>query len=150
MEKNVIISIKGMQNYEGVSEDTIELITEGRLMDCGEDGLTLTYQESELTGMEGTLTTFQVEKSGRIILLRMGEVNSQMVFEEGRRHLSLYQTPVGDLSVGIRANRIRSTLEMTGGELEIDYAIELDHTLAGQNLFRIQVREDKRPHHIKQ
>ncbi len=150
MEKNVIISIKGMQNYEGIEEDTIELVTEGRLLDCGDDGLTLTYQESELTGMEGTLTSFQVEKSGRITLLRMGEVNSQMVFEEGRRHLSLYQTPVGDLSVGIRASRIRNTLNMAGGELEIDYAIELDHTLAGQNLFKIHVREDNRHALIQQ
>ncbi len=144
MEKNVIISIKGMQAYEGLEEDTIELVTQGRLLDCGEDGLTLSYQESELTGMEGTLTTFQVEKTGRVILLRTGQVNSQMVFEEGRRHLSLYQTPVGDLSVGIRANRVRNTLGMQGGELEIDYAIELDHALAGQNIFHIKVREDNR------
>jgi len=151
MEKNVIISIKGMQAYEGTGDDSIELVTEGRLLDCGEDGLSLSYQERELTGMEGTLTTFQVEKNGRITLLRMGEVNSQMVFEEGRRHLSLYQTPYGDLSVGVLANKVKNTLNMSGGELEIDYAIEIDHILAGQNLFHIKVREDNRPGHgIKQ
>ena len=147
MEKDVIISIKGMQSYEGVDDDTIELVTKGRLLDCGEDGLTLTYQESELTGMEGTLTSFQVEKSGRVTLWRMGEFNSQMVFEEGKRHLSLYQTPYGDLSVGVRANKVKNTLGMTGGDLEIDYAIEIDHALAGQSLFRIHVREDSRPGH---
>ncbi len=147
MEKNVIISIKGMQNSAEAGEDAIELVTEGRLLDCGDDGLSLSYQESELTGMEGTLTTFQVEKNGRVTLLRMGEVNSQMVFEEGRRHLSLYQTPYGDLAMGILANRVRSTLDMSGGELEIDYAIEIDHLLAGQNLFHIHVREDNRPGH---
>ena len=30
MEKDVIISIKGMQAYEGNEEDTVELVTEGR------------------------------------------------------------------------------------------------------------------------
>lgn len=145
MEKNVIISIQGMQSYEGAGEDAVELVTEGRLLDCGDDGLSLSYQESELTGMEGTLTTFQVEKSGRVTLLRMGEFNSQMVFEEGRRHLSLYQTPYGDLSIGVLANKVRNTLGMSGGDLEIDYAIEIDHALAGQSLFRIHVREDRRP-----
>ncbi len=144
MEKRVIISIKGMQNYEGTDPDTVELVTQGRLLDCGEDGLSLSYQESELTGMEGTLTTFQVEKSGRVTLMRLGEFNSEMVFEEGRRHLSLYQTPYGDLSVGIRANRVRNSLGMNGGDLEIDYAIEIDHALAGQSLFQIHVREDER------
>lgn len=145
MEKNVIISIKGMQSYDGAGDDAIELVTEGRLLDCGDDGLSLSYQESELTGMEGTLTTFQVEKNGRVTLLRMGEYNSQMVFEEGRRHLSLYQTPYGDLSIGVLANKVRNTLGMSGGDLEIDYAIEIDHSLAGQSLFQIHVREDCRP-----
>lgn len=151
MEKNVIISIKGMQSYDGAEDEAIELVTEGRLLDCGDDGLSLSYQESELTGMEGTLTTFQVEKNGRVTLLRMGEFNSQMVFEEGRRHLSLYQTPYGDLSIGVLANKVRNTLGMSGGDLEIDYAIEIDHALAGQSLFQIHVREDHRPEHsIKQ
>ncbi len=76
--------------------------------------------------------------------MRLGEFNSEMVFEEGRRHLSLYQTPYGDLSVGIRANRVRNSLGMNGGDLEIDYAIEIDHALAGQSLFQIHVREDER------
>ena len=89
---NVIISIKGKQSYEDAEDETIELVTEGRLEEDGSDGFTLSYQESELTGLEGTLTTFQIEKD-RITLMRVGEVNSQMVFEEGRRHLSMYNTP---------------------------------------------------------
>lgn len=36
---------------------------------------------------------------------------------------------------------MRSDLSASGGSIEIDYAIEIDHALAGQNLFRIQVRE---------
>ena len=56
MEKDVVISIKGMQKYEDAAPDTIELVTEGRLI-RDETGYTLTYQESELTGLEGTMTT---------------------------------------------------------------------------------------------
>ena len=92
MENNVIISIQGKQSFEQAEDETIELVTEGCLQADGEDGYTLTYQESELTGLEGTLTTFQIERD-RVTLLRIGEVNSQMVFEEGRRHLSMYNTP---------------------------------------------------------
>jgi len=144
MEKDVVISIRGMQKYDGTDEDCIELVTEGRLVDCGEEGLHLSYQESELTGMEGTLTSFRVEKNGRVTLVRSGGINSQMVFEEGKSHLSLYQTPYGDLSIGVRTSKIRNTLEMTGGELEIKYAIEIDNSMAGYNLFHIQVRENNR------
>lgn len=139
MEKNVIISIKGVQRLEDADPDTMELVTEGRLEQDG-NSYTLSYQESELTGLEGTLTTFQIERD-RVTLLRVGEVNSQMVFEEGRRHLSMYDTPYGALSVGINTRKMRAELDARGGSIEIDYAIEIDHALAGQNLFRIHVRE---------
>ena len=71
MEKNVIISIKGVQRLEDADPDTMELVTEGRLEQDG-NSYTLSYQESELTGLEGTLTTFQVEPD-RVTLLRVGE-----------------------------------------------------------------------------
>ena len=61
MENNVIISIQGKQSFEDAGEETIELVTEGRLEEDGQAGYTLSYQESELTGLEGTLTTFQIE-----------------------------------------------------------------------------------------
>ena len=57
MENNVIISIQGKQSFEAQDDDTIELVTEGCLEPDGDDGYTLSYQESELTGLEGTLTT---------------------------------------------------------------------------------------------
>ena len=60
MEKDVIISIKGTQKYDGGEPGAVELVTAGRLA-RDEAGYTLSYQESELTGLEGTLTTIQVE-----------------------------------------------------------------------------------------
>ena len=67
----MIISIKGVQRYENADPDTMELVTAGRLEREG-NSYTLSYQESELTGLEGTLTTFQIEPD-RVTLLRVGE-----------------------------------------------------------------------------
>ena len=139
VKKDVIISIKGLQQDPEGESDTITLVTAGRYYRKN-DHYYISYEESELTGLEGTLTTFQIERD-RVTLLRVGEVNSQMVFEEGRRHLSMYDTPYGALSVGINTRKMRAELDARGGSIEIDYAIEIDHALAGQNLFRIHVRE---------
>lgn len=139
MEKDVVISIKGMQNYEGEESDTIELVTEGRLT-RDEGGYTLSYQESELTGLEGTLTTIQVEGE-QVTLMRVGEVNSQMVFQEGRRHLSMYNTPYGAMAIGVNTRHLLAELNDQGGDIEIDYAIEIDHAIAGRNIFQIKVKE---------
>ena len=137
MDKSVIISIRGVQTLNDDPPEVIELVTEGRLMDCGDAGYTLSYQES---GLEGTLTTFQVEPDC-ITLMRMGEFNSQMVFQPGRRHFSMYDTPYGALSIGVNTKKMRADLDENGGEIEIDYAIEIDHAVAGENTFRIDVRE---------
>ena len=139
MEKNVVISIKGMQKYEGMAPDITELVTKGRLSREGESYI-LSYQESELTGLGGTLTTFQVE-GGQVTLLRVGEFNSQMVFQEGRRHLSMYNTPYGAMSVGVHTRHLLAQLSDQGGDIEVDYAIEVAHALAGRSIFRISVKE---------
>ena len=104
MEKDVVISIKGMQKYDNTDPDVIELVTEGRLTREG-NSYTLSYQESELTGLEGTLTTIQVDGE-QITLMRMGEFTSQMVFQEGRRHLSMYNTPYGAMAIGVNTRHL--------------------------------------------
>ena len=138
MEKDVIISIKGTQKYEHNAPDVIELVTQGRLKER-EGGYTLTYQESELTGLEGTRTTIEVEEE-QVTLLREGGVNSQMVFEEGRQHTSLYETPYGELSVDIQTSRLLHNLTERGGLMEIKYSIAVEHVVTGRNCFKIRVR----------
>ena len=138
MENNVIVSIRGRQDLGDGQNESIELVTEGRLAQ-GDQGYTLSYQESELTGLEGTQTTFQIE-DGRVTLLREGEFNSQMVFEQGRRHLSMYNTPYGALAVGINTRKMKVELAGLEGRIEITYAIEIDHAVAGENCFKIDVK----------
>lgn len=140
MEKNVIISIKSRHAYPGQDQDEMELVTAGTLTDCGDAGLTLSYQESEVTGLEGTLTTIMVEPA-RVTLLRVGSVNSQMVFEEGKRHLSMYNTPFGALSIGVNTRKMRSKFSGSGGDILIDYGLEIENGAAGDNFFQINVRE---------
>ena len=144
MKKDVIISIKGQQRGEGIDEEPIELVTAGTLERLGGGCYTLSYEESEVTGLAGTLTTIRVE-ADRVTLQRVGAVNSQMVFEEGRRHLSMYDTPYGALSVGIHTRKMRCCLNDMGGEVEVHYALEIEHGAVGQSVFHISVREAARP-----
>ena len=139
MDKDVVISIKGMQKYEGALPDVVELVTAGRLSREGES-YTLSYQESELTGLGGTLTTILVDGE-QVTILWVGEFNSQMVFQEGRRHLSLYNTPYGAMTIGVNTRHLLAQLTDQGGDIEVDYAIEVDHAMTGRSIFRINVKE---------
>lgn len=134
----VLLSIRGEQYFDGIDPDETELMTEGT-MELTENGMVLSYEESELTGMEGTTTTFEV-KGPRVTLTRSGAVNSQMVFEEGRQHTSLYETPFGELSVDIQTSELKHNLSERGGLMEIKYSIAVEHTVTGRNCFKIRVR----------
>ena len=141
METNklpVLLSIRGEQYFDDIDPDATELMTEGSMVLTG-DGMVLTYEESQLTGMEGTTTTFEV-KGPRVILTRSGTVNSQMVFEEGRQHTSLYETPFGELSVDIQTSVLKHNLTERGGVMEIKYSIAVEHTVTGRNCFKIRVK----------
>ena len=134
----VLLSIRGEQYFDGIDPDETELMTEGT-MALTDEGIVLSYEESELTGMEGTTTTFEV-KGPRVTLRRSGSVNSQMVFEEGRQHTSLYETPLGELSVDIQTSELKHNLTQRGGVMEIKYSIAVEHTVTGRNCFKIRVR----------
>ncbi len=134
----VMLSIRGEQYFDGIDPDAQELMTEGTLT-LTEDGMVLAYQETALTGMEGTTTRFQLQ-GPRVILTRSGTVNSQMVFEEGRQHTSLYETPFGELSVDIQTSVLKHNLTERGGLMEIKYSIAVEHTVTGKNCFKIRVK----------
>ena len=134
----VLLSIRGEQYFDGIDPDETELMTEGTIA-LTEDCMVLSYEESELTGMEGTTTTFEV-KGPRVTLTRSGAVNSQMVFEEGRQHTSLYVTPFGELSLDIQTSELKHNLSERGGLMEIKYSIAVEHTVTGRNCFKIRVR----------
>ena len=139
MEKPVIISIKGIQTGDTIGEETMELVTQG-ILGQDQDGFSLTYEESELTGLEGTTTTFRIGKD-RITLHREGTLRSDMIFQEGQRHFSTYETPYGGLILGVDTHRARSDIGRSGGDLEIRYALEVENEKVGENFFEIHVQE---------
>jgi len=142
-EKEVILYVRGEQYFDGIDPDGTELITEGT-MTIGDDGtVTLTYQETELTGMAGTTTRFTLQ-GDTVTLTRSGTVNSQMIFQQGVLHSSLYETPFGTLTVDISTSRLAHRLNGHGGLLEIRYAISVEHRVTGNHQFKIRVREKMR------
>lgn len=147
MEQNVVITLRGKQLYEDMPPDAIELVTEG-VMSWEGDCCTLRYLETELTGMGSTTTVIQITGE-EVTMMRQGEVYSQMVFRQGKRHLSHYRTPYGEMTIGVNARHVLVDMGENGGELELDYDIEMDHVLSGRNVFAIHV-EPSRSESLKQ
>ncbi len=139
MEESVVISVEGTQRMVGEEKQTVQIVTDGTMKREG-DMVYLSYEESEMTGMEGTTTTFAVG-SDQVVLTRTGAVQAQMVFEKGKRNVSLYDMGFGALTIGVKARRLKNELGPEGGRLEISYGIEIEDQVQGLNSFVIDVRK---------
>lgn len=125
----VMLSIRGKQAYQDQEPDIIELVTEGT-MEYRDDGWDICYEESELTGLAGVTTTFRVER-GKIILRRSGQLSSEMVFQQGVSHTSLYQMEFGAFMITVCASRIFAQLGAQGGSIDLIYNIDIENSATG-------------------
>ena len=137
MKKQVMLSIRGRQTYMDQEPDVIELVTEGTLEFC-DDGWNVEYEETELTGMQGVTTLFRVERD-RVVLTRRGKLNSQMIFQEGVHHQSLYEMEFGALLISVCAKRIFLNLDENGGMIDLIYGIEIEQTTAGEVDYHLEI-----------
>lgn len=143
MEKEIILFVRGEQTYDGVSPEVTELATEG-VMTIREDGeMVLTYQESEITGMEGTTTRFTI-RGGTVVLERAGLIVSRMEFKQGERSSSFYETPWGTMEVDIVTTKLTHRFTERGGVMEIAFTIAVNHQVTGENRFKVRVKEAAR------
>ena len=138
MKFPVVLSIRGRQNYLDQEPEVIELVTEG-VMEEYDGGWDLSYEESDLTGLQGVTTTFRIQP-GKIVLTRTGRLNSQMVFREGVSHDSLYQMDFGALMLTVCATRVEYNLTDDGGTVDLAYNIEIEQTSAGTIDYHLEIR----------
>ena len=135
MRRDVLISIYGIPDLE---TEPIILTTPGRLY--RKNGVySITYRETELTGLAGVTTTLKVEPD-RITLMRRGGDNACMIFRRGERHYNLFQQEGRPVTVAISANSMRQNLNDAGGEVDIDYSVFINDAHALRNRLHVDVR----------
>ena len=139
MRKDVILTICGRQFYEDQEPDTIELTTEGFLEQKNPDTWIVGYEESDLTGLKGTKTIFRIQPK-RIVLGRVGAVHSQMIFQEGVVHESLYEIDAGALLMSVCADKIEWELSENGGHIHVSYAIVIENAAKGTVEYDIEIK----------
>ena len=139
MAKDVIISIDTTYIYGPDDEETMEFTTDGVYVFENNIGY-LTYFETQVTGMEGTRTSICIMPDS-VVVDREGSVNSQMIFKEGEKSSFVYDTPYGSATMVMDTRRIRHCMDSDGGELIIDYFVNVDNSTVTRNRFHVTVRE---------
>ena len=72
-------------------------------------------------------------------MMRAGSA-TRLILEEGRRHLCLYDTGYGTVSVGVFTSELREDLRQEGGVLGIRYTLDIDSNLSSSNEITVEVK----------
>ena len=121
MGKKAIISVISNANIE--EDDMIEVVSPGSFEKI-EDGFKATYEETEISGMEGTTTILTI-KENQVILEREGTTSTKMIFKEDEDSIVLYNTPYGMLEIAISTNNLDVKIDEDGGKLDIEYEMSV-------------------------
>lgn len=122
--KEVKIHIISEQWTPQEKTEPMKLMTMGLLShDKNTKEWTVSYDESEATGMNGTKTSLRLKTDGRVHFLRTGAVEMDVLFESGGHFLTQMQTPFGLFDISILTNEVKGDLSEKGGELTLGYSL---------------------------
>jgi uncharacterized beta-barrel protein YwiB (DUF1934 family) len=134
-KQDVIIAIQGCRfSPDPLDNHLVNVVTDGSMVRHPQ-GYTVSYREPFERGGD----TLLLVEDGRVTMLRSVD-NSQMVFEEGKRHVSYVETDDGSTTVGVTASRVAAELGQEGGRIEVDYGIEIAGSLAEESYVHIDIR----------
>lgn len=130
MKRKVLVSVISNNDME----DKIEVITPGVLEKDG-DAIKVAYEETKISGMEGTTTSIIINKDD-FILERVGTTNTRMEFKKDTGTIAMYNTPYGILDMSIFTNEILLNVdEEKGGKIKAKY----DMSIGGQNPIKTNI-----------
>lgn len=144
----VLLTVIGSQRDAQGEENTIELFTHGkRYAKNGVDYIT--YQETEISGMEGATTLLKIY-SDHVILVRQGSVEQRQEFRTGERSSSSYTTPFGTMNITVRTTRLTVARANDGGcvtGVHIEYELEISGQWQSANTLHVTVQGDRKNGH---
>lgn len=126
---------------ESAEPQTVELVTEAVMKSAG--GRTeLSYDESELSGLEGTETrlVFDAAQPDVVTMMRSGSVGVTMIFCPGLRHSCRYSNPLIPFDMTLMTHSLDNRL-LTDGILELDYTTELPGSNQARTRLSLSLRE---------
>ena len=140
--KDITLRITGKtisSTEEQAQDDVLQFTTSAKLMRRGKITC-LSYDETEISGMEGCKTLITVSEK-KVKMKREGMALGAatiMEFVSGKRFEGLYETPYGPVGMEILTNSI-SGMDLEDGKLSIDYSVSLHGLMSSRQLLDIEI-----------
>ena len=125
MQKEVLIHVRGLQMMGAQGDqEPIEIIVPGQYY-FRNGSHYLRYEELLDETAEPTINYIKVSGKG-LEVSKKGLVNVHMVFEQGKKNMTLYSTPFGTLQMGIAATGLEIMEDEDCIQMKVDYALDMN------------------------
>lgn len=138
MTREVQLTISGLQWGEDMDQDNIETVVTGEYFKKNDSHYIL-FEES-VEGFQQTSKSRIKCKNHLLELTRQGLVNTHMVFEENKVHMTDYVTPYGHFLLGIRTEKMQLEEKENYICIIAEYKIEIGEEPISTNKIQITIR----------
>lgn len=137
MTKDVLVAIAGLQ-FEMQDNETIEIITPGEYYSKGNKHYVL-YEEVLEEDHSITKNTIKISDQ-QIDILRKGAISVHMTFEENKNNITYYNTPFGQLLIGLNTYKIHKKETDDLIEIIIQYGLDVNYSHVSDCEIKIHIK----------
>ncbi len=136
MTKDVLVSISGL-HMEG--DEPIEVLSAGTYY--FKNGKHYVFLEEMEEGVPGVTKTQIKWKDTEVLeVTKKGVSNVHMVFEKNKKNRCCYETPYGQLNLGIFTTKIEADVQEDTIELRTEYAMDVNFEPLAECTIQIKIQ----------
>lgn len=126
MTRDVLIRISGMQFMDSENEsDNLEVITTGDYFQ--KNGKHYIIYDEVMDGFEGNIHNTVRISPESMDIRKQGVANAHMVFEQDKKNMTRYATPLGDMMVEVSTNRIHVDEQEDSLKVMVEYSLGINY-----------------------
>lgn len=131
MTKDVLVSISGlhMDTLSGMlngDEEAIEVLTPGSYY-C-KNGKHYVIYDEVMEGMHGTIKNrIKITGTDSVEIMKTGLSNTHMVFEKNKKNITYYQTPFGQMLIGVKTRNMEINVTEENIDVSVDYELDINY-----------------------
>lgn len=142
MKKEVLISIAGLHYGlpgDGGEDDPIEIITPASYYQ--KNGKHYIIYDEVAEGVPGAIkNTVKITDDTLFEISKSGAANTRMVFEKDKINMTSYQTPFGDILIGIHTKDMQMDIREDEIDVNIFYALDINNEPLSDCQIKVNVR----------
>lgn len=138
MTQEVLLTLQGLQfDQREVDADKIETVTVGNYYK--KNGKHYVIYEEITEGFEQPTKNRMKISENMLELSRNGLINMHMVFQENKKNLTNYNTPFGQILIGIDTKKIQIKEQKDKIVVDVDYSLDINYEFLSDCHIKINI-----------